>query len=47
MGSFGGSGMGVSIGSGSLGRIGGGGGGKRAKQTKVWQTVYLAKAPKS
>jgi hypothetical protein len=47
MGSFGGSGMGVSIGSGSLGRIGGGGGGKKAKQTKVWQTVYLAKAPKS
>lgn len=47
MGSFGGSGMGVSIGSGSLGRIGGGGGGgKKAKQTRVWQTVYLAKAPR-
>ena len=47
MGSFGGSGMGVSIGSGSLGRIGGGGGGgKKAKQSRIWQTVYLAKAPK-
>ncbi|RXK83082.1 hypothetical protein [Filimonas effusa] len=46
MGGFGGSGMGVSIGSGSLGRIGGGGGGRKAKQTRVWQTVYLAKAPR-
>lgn len=49
MGGFGmgGSGVGVSIGSGSLGRIGrGGGGGKKAKQTKVWQTVSLAKAPR-
>jgi hypothetical protein len=48
MGSFGGSGVGVSIGSGSLGRIGGGGGGgKKAKPSRVWQTVYLAKAPKN
>jgi hypothetical protein len=42
MGSFGsGGGVGLSIGSGALGRIGGGGG--RLRQSKIWQQVTLAK----